>query len=42
MPGSHGVVCEAASLSAISGDVPTILRRGGAKNAAMIAADVDM
>jgi hypothetical protein len=33
-----GVICEAVSISAIRGDVPTILRLGGPENAAMIAA----
>ena len=42
VPGSHGVICEAASISAISGAIPTILRLGGAKNAAIIAVGADL
>jgi hypothetical protein len=42
MPDNLGVICEAASISAISGDLPTIVRLGGAKNAAIIAADTDL
>eukprot|EP01051_Picozoa_sp_SAG22_P005598 SAG22_NODE_337_length_12043_cov_58.339556_2_plen_47_part_00 len=36
--GREGVICEAVSIAAIKGDVPTILRLGGPKNAEMIAA----
>jgi hypothetical protein len=40
---NNGVICKAASISVISGIVPTgILRLGGAKNAAMIVASVDL
>jgi hypothetical protein len=42
MPDNNGVICEAASISAISGTVTTILRLGGTKNAAKIAADADL
>ena len=38
----NGVICEAASISAIRGDVPTgILQLGGPKNSAMITASED-
>jgi hypothetical protein len=37
-----GVICEAASISAIQGVVPTILRLGGPENAAMIEASEDL
>jgi hypothetical protein len=43
MPDNNGVICKAASISAIIGIVPAgILRLGGAKNAAMIVASADM
>jgi hypothetical protein len=38
----RGVVCEAASISAIRGVVPTILQLGGPKNSALIAASEDL
>jgi hypothetical protein len=34
---SNGVICAAPSMSVIKGAIPTILRLGGPKNAAMIA-----
>ena len=38
----RGVVCEAASISAIRGDVPTILQLGGPKNSALIVTNEDL
>ena len=37
MPEGNGVICEAPSIAAIKGDIPTVLRLGGPKNAQMIA-----
>ena len=38
----NGVICEAASIAAIKGDVPTILRLGGPKNAELIVETEDV
>jgi hypothetical protein len=42
MPDGNGVICEAASIAAIKGDVPTILRLGGPKNAELIVETEDV
>ena len=41
-PDVNGVICEAASISAIRGVVTTILRLGGPENAAMVAASEEL
>jgi hypothetical protein len=38
----HGVVCKAASISAIRGNIQTILQVGGPKSSALIAANEDL